>query len=408
MMHLGQMLAFQRIVLILVWSVLGFVLPQMVHAQTKNKPVAQVGSRSAKAGSQRVSVAVQARKLAQSKDHLGFRIFIRKAYSMPLRYIEWYDIKNLVTAFGSKSGFDLIPFWNARNSGGKSETDFALDRADAAMLAGRYQEAFTEAQQAAQKVKAIARTRYDSKWQLPYIYHTMARALYGARRFEESLTVYQWLSPNYPFFRQVLFEKMWAAFKAGRVDLALGAVASQRSTYFSRFLSPESYLIQTYLYKKLCRDQDLQEVITEMKAYEDALQKGDVKDWVGSDANTLTLWQLSQIKSKPTDDVKLITVAERQKEQEEIQAALNQAYQRQKVKILKDLKTALAYAHLAKVTDTKDVLKPVRALTGRDELLKQDLEVWPADNAEEWTDELGKHVLIGESQCKQQPAPDKN
>jgi hypothetical protein len=210
------------------------------------------------------------------------------------------------------------------------------------------------------------------------------------------------MSPNYPFFRQTLFEKMWAAFKAGRADLAWGAIASQRSAYFSKYLTPESYLIQTYLYKRLCREQDLQEVISEMKEYEALLTKGDVKDWVANDANTLTLWHLSGLKPKETDDVHSITVAERNREQSEIKEALNQAYQRSKLKILKDLKTALAYAHLAKVTDTKDVLKPIKGLAGRDELLKQDLEVWPADSAEEWTDELGKHVLIGESLCNQQ------
>jgi tetratricopeptide (TPR) repeat protein len=373
----------------------------VVPAYAQNsKPVAKVGAvRTAKKTVAKPNIAVQARRFAQLRDYLGFRIFVRKAYSMPLRYVEWYDIKNLVTAFSSRSGFDLIPFWNARNSGGKSETDFTLDKVDSAMLAGRFQEAFTEAQKAAQKIKSLERTRYDARWQLPYIYQSMARALYGARRYDESLTVYQWISPNYPFFRQVLFEKMWAAFKAGRADLALGAIASQRSVYFSKFLSPETYLIQTYIYKRLCREQDLQEVISEMKAYEALISKGDVKDWVATDANTLTLWQLSELKSKLTDDVRTITSEERKREQAEIKEALNQAYQRQKVKILKDLKTALAYAHLAKVTDTKDVLKPIRALTGRDDLLKQDLEVWPAESSEEWTDELGKHVLIGDSKC---------
>lgn len=371
-----------------------------------NKPVAKVGvSRAAPAKKvTKINAAVQARRFAQIKDYLGFRIYVRKAYSMPLKYVEWYDIKNLVTAFSTRSGFDLIPFWNARNSGGKSEADFALEKVDAAMLSGRFQEAFTEAQKIAQKVKSMERVRYDARWQLPYIYHSMGRALYGARRYDESLTVYQWISPNYPFFRQVLFEKMWAAFKAGRADLALGAIASQRSAYFSKYLSPETYLIQTYLYKRLCRERDLQEVISEMKDYEALLNKGNVKDWVANDANTLTLWKLSELKPKPTDDIKSITSDERKREQAEIKEALNQAYQKQKVKILKDLKTALAYAHLAKVTDTREVLKPIRALTGRDELLKQDLEVWPAESSEEWTDELGKHVLIGDSQCTN-PAP---
>jgi hypothetical protein len=51
------------------------------------------------------------------------------------------------------------------------------------------------------------------------------------------------------------------------------------------------------------------------------------------------------------------------------------------------------------VSDTSTVLKPVESLKSRDDLLKKDLEVWPADSSEEWLDEIGKHVLIGESLC---------
>ncbi|MBS1959448.1 MAG: hypothetical protein JST80_08260 [Bdellovibrionales bacterium] len=381
-------------------------LPVAQAAQPVKKQVARPASATAArpvprkaAPTVKNNPAVQARRLAMLKDYLGFRIYIRKAYSMPLRYVEWYDIKNLISAFAGKAGFDLIPFWNARNSGGKSEADFALDQVDSLMLGGKFEEAFEVAQKVAQKLKSLEKTRYDSKWQIPYVYHSMGRALYGARRYDDALTVYQWIAPNYPFFRQVLFEKMWAAFKAGRVELALGAIASQRSSYFSKYLTPEAYLIQTYLYKRLCREEDLSQVIAEMKEYEALLTKGDVKDWVSNDANTLTLWHLAQTKPKETDDNRRITPSERQREQNEIKEALNQAYQRQKPKILRDLKTALAYAHLAKVTDTKDVLKPIRQLTSRDELLKQDLEIWPADSSEEWMDEMGKHVLIGDSLC---------
>jgi 3-polyprenyl-4-hydroxybenzoate decarboxylase len=99
----------------------------------------------------------------------------------------------------------------------------------------------------------------------------------------------------------------------------------------------------------------------------------------------------------------MITPAERVSEQRQISEVLEKVYQKQKPLILNDLKTILAYQHLANVTDTKTVLQPVHKLKSRDELLAQDLEVWPADFKEEWLDEVGKHVLIGESLCK----PDK-
>ncbi len=345
-------------------------------------------------------IYAQAKVLIDAKDFLGFRVWVRKTYSQKLRHVEWYDIKNLITAYANKSGFDLIPFWNLRNPKGKSEVDFSLEKADALMLSGKFEDSFEELQKTAKKLKKIENSRYEARKLLPYVFHSMGRALYGAKRFDEALVVYQWIGPNYPFFRQVLFEKMWSAFKAGRVDLALGAVASQRSSYFSKYLLPESYMIQTYLYKKLCREDDLKQVVAEMKEYEDHLKKDGISDWVANDVETLTLWHLANSPELETDVTKMITKEERDREKKQIKEALNLSYEKKKIKILNDLKVAFAYTHLAKVTNTKDVLKPVSELKSRDELLKRDLEVWPADSTEDWIDELGKHVLIGDSLCK--------
>ncbi len=348
------------------------------------------------------TIVPKARALLQREDYLGFRIWVRKSYLMKIRHSEWYDLKNLIAANAGKAGFDLIPFWNARNAVGKADIDLQLEKVDNLMHLGKYEAAFEVGQAATKKLKQLASIRPDAKRLLPYVYHSMGQALYGAGRFDDALKVYQWISPNYPFFRQILFEKMWAAFKDGRVDLALGAIASQRSTYFSKYLSPESYLLQTYLYKRLCREDDLKQVIAEMKNYEDILTKGSLKDWVNNDVGALTLWHVSEIKPNERDDLATANTQERASEQAQIKEALQRVYEKQRPGILNDLKAAVAYAHLASVTDTKSVLKPVKSLKSRDELLKQNLEVWPANSNEEWLDEVGKHVLVGESLCNQQ------
>jgi hypothetical protein len=320
-----------------------------------------------------------------------------------MSHAEWYEIKNLISENSQKSGFDLISYWNARNATGKSDIDLDFEKADALLLSNRFEDAFSAAQALTKKLKSIQRSRTDARTLIPYGYHLMARALYGARRYDESMTVYQWINTSYPFIRQVLFEKMWAAFKAGRVDIALGAIASQRSSFFSKYLPTESYLIQTYLLKKLCRDAELKEVADELKAYQEALTSGSLEDWASKDNTTAVLARVAKIKPKETDLTSMITPAERVSEQRQISEVLEKVYQKQKPLILNDLKTILAYQHLANVTDTKTVLQPVHKLKSRDELLAQDLEVWPADFKEEWLDEVGKHVLIGESLCK----PDK-
>ena len=347
-------------------------------------------------------IYAQAKQLLDAHDYLGFRIFVRESYYKKITQGEWYSVKNLVSSVADKIGYDMIPYWNARNTRGRAEADNQLMEVDKLMKEGNYEQAFTLAQSVAEKMKSLQRTRWDASIQLPYIFHSMGRALYGAQRYEEALKVYQWVGQKYPFFAQVLFEKMWAAFKAGRVDLALGAIASQRSAYFSKYLPPESYLIQSYLYRKLCRDDDQKQVIEEMKAYETVLSNPNSDLPLVTDVNTLVLSQVSNIEPKSSDILKIVPQASRDKEQKEIKETLKRVVEAKRSKNLKDLKAVIAYQQLSGQTDSKTLLKPVERMKSRDDLLRQNLEVWPAESSEEWMDEIGKHVLIGESLCNQQ------
>ena len=346
----------------------------------------------------------QAKKLAESGDFLGFRIWVRKSYPKKIRYNEWYELRKLVNTYADRAGFDLILFWNARNPKGQSNLDHQLESADALMLSGKFEDAFSLFQKQAQQLKLLrlknSRLQSDIDVLYPFVLHSMARALYGAGRYADSLSVYNWIRPGYPRYRQILFEKMWAAFKAGRVEIALGAIASQRSAYFSTFLSPESYLIQTYIYKKLCRDEELKEVIEEMKKSELMLKKSSLKNWVKSDIESMVLWHVSEQKAFQNDLIPEISKADRDREKWEIREALKKAFRVLQPKLLSDLKIAIAYSQLADVTDTKQELKPIPELKSREQLLKLDLEIWPADTHEDWADEVGRHVLIGESLCK--------
>lgn len=354
-----------------------------------------------------------AKSLLAVGDHLGFRVLVKRLYWKQITYGEWYRLKALINANARNVGFDLIYVWNLRNPNGKSNLDKTLEYADSLMLNGNFGQAFTEYQKAADHLRKLqqylkgqpgpqAAERYqDSVAVFPFVLHSMGRALYGAGRFDEAIVVYSWLEPSYPRFRQVLFERMWAAFRAGRVEIALGAIASQRSAYFSSFLSPESYLIQTYIYRKLCRNEDLAQVLAEMKRYEEALKKETAPEgWAGSDLETRVLWGLSRSqKPKSSEKFPEISDPEREKEKAEIRNALDRAFQSQRAKILADLKSAMAYAHLAGVADTRQALKPVQKLTSRQELSHLDLESWPVDSAEEWVDEIGRHIFVGESLC---------
>ncbi|MCM2280050.1 MAG: hypothetical protein NDJ89_18410 [Oligoflexia bacterium] len=358
------------------------------------------------------SLYAQARRLLDAQDYLGFRVFLKKAYWKKITYGEWYAIRSMVNSEATNIGFDMIYIWNQRNPVGKSAVDGALEKADALMLEGKFPEAFNEYQRAAVSLrsylgqlqvgngpKLYAQRIKDTKALYPYVLHGMGRALYGAGRYFDAIQVYSWITPAYARFRQVLFEKMWAGFRAGKIEVALGSIASQRSAYYSRFLSPESYLIQIYIYRRLCRNEDLDQVLAEMKLYESVLAKGAEADWAGTDLETRVLWGLAQSAGTslfPT----WVTTAEREKEKSEIRTALHRAFERQRPKLLADLKTAKAYAQLASMADTA-ALKPIERLTSREALLKLDLEIWPADSSEEWVDEVGLHYFTGDSLCNQ-------
>ena len=354
--------------------------------------------------------APKAAELADSGDYLGFRAYVRKAFPKLSRPEDWFDIRNLIYEHAEKAGYDLVYAWDRRppvnySSSGSVNVNESRSKADQMMLGGRFQEAFDIYQSIAVELRRLKKAT-KVKIQIrainmlyPYILHSMARALYGASRFDEAYVVYRWIPQTYSKIREVQFEKMWTAFRGGRIDQALGAIASQSSSYFSRFLSPESYLVQIYLYKKLCRDEDYQQVLAEMKRFKKSLKDGSytLEDFTNSETESRILWRLAQ--TAPEGDTSLVSNLEREAERDRIRGAIQKAFDVQKMRINDDLERALAYAQMTVRSGNSSLLKPIEKLPDRAGLFKMDLEIWPADTAEEWVDEIGGHRFVGESLC---------
>ncbi len=343
-------------------------------------------------------------QLLEQKQYVAFRIFVRKNFARIKDADEWLAFRDVILRGVDRTGYDLLYSVDRRPVAGlvsgSMNLNEARNNADTLLVNGRFEEAFAIFQTIAEELKRVQSSKESpqvkraAKFLSFYIFHAMGRALYGARRFDEAYQVYRWIPQSYSKIREIQFEKMWAAFRGGRVDHALGAVASQNSGFFGRFVSPEAYLVQTYLYKKLCREADYQEVFAGMKAFQSALKTGAFKleDFARGDAETLVLWQLITNKNEESVEAKA--------EKSRIKVVLQKAYERERMRLRDDLEKALAYVRLAVRSGVSAALKPIEKLPDRQAFFKIGLEIWPADSLEEWADEIGSHRFIGDTECK--------
>jgi hypothetical protein len=355
-------------------------------------------------------------ELAQKKDFLGLRILTRRYVKANLPANQWNYVRSILQTH-PEIGTDIIYGWEQTGHdrpGLNLETEISthLKRGDEQALSGNHQAAYAEYHFVAKALQSKIKTQKmdrslgrQSQTLYPYVLQETGRALYAMGQFPQALEVYSWIQPNFPRYRQVLFERMWAAFRAGNIQVALGSIASQRSAYFSHYLEPEAYLVQIYLYQVLCRTADLQLTLSEIERYRQDLHSGKFgyREWARSDLETRTLLQMVETDPFPADNpTSHISVRDRRAEQVKILQSLQKRFEAKKRRLLEDLDSVVAYSKLAATPGMGGELKPIQKIKGREELLKKNLEIWPADSMEEWADEIGHHQFIGESLCSSQ------
>ena len=360
---------------------------------------------SASAGA---SFTSQLKLLDQAHDELGLRIYMRKNFKKKLTLNEWFEARKVIIN-NSKVGFDLVVAWDRqvtiKSSNLEKEANklaLFLDKADELALAKQFQASFETYQRAARFIKKSNRNRVPKGNQLIYlnILHQMARTLYAQKRFDEALQVYNWIPPMYPQIRQILFEKMWAAFRADKFDVALGSIASQQSGYFSQYLPPESYLLKIYIFKRLCRKKDLQFTLKGIRSYLSDLKSGKINylEWAKSDLYYMSLAQLLETRPSPEFRLDLVSSAEREEELKKVHQSLRLKFEATKPFIVSQIERVLGYAALASTQD-QDFLKPLKSLPDSSVLESKGYEMWPSKDTEEWVDEIGTHIFIGDSEC---------
>lgn len=340
--------------------------------------------------------------ISEGNDLLA-RVLVRQLAGQSKTYEQWLKVRTLLYE-RPQIGFDYLTKWDRiRPLKGPPATveqkiNQALSKADELQLQEKFDQAFKAYQAVAKRLKKeMASGSASQRFLYWTTVHSMARSLYGAGRHQESLEVYDWIPPDYYKFRQVQFEKMWAAFRAQRYDRSLGAIASQQSSYFSQWLEPETYLVQLYLFKKLCRDEDhkkalanVQKIVRRLESSSNSYQ---LADWAKSDTETKILHQLAY-QPVPTGVHRQAML----REQNSIQKALEARFQSEIKRLRTQFTTVVAYSRLTVALDKEIIVTDV--VPDRSALMRGRKEFWPVEDAEDWIDELGQHIYIGASQCK--------
>jgi hypothetical protein len=350
-----------------------------------------------------------AKTFLSQKDLLGFRIYIKSLYKKQLTYSEWKALHQLVGQ-NPRAGIDLLFEWdqlaisaNPQAGSIENKVKVLIETGDKDLVSKNFNAAFESYQKAVRLMKNQYKGPVPLENQPVYFktMHQMARALYGEKRYDEALTVYSWLPPSYYQFRQVLFEKMWASFQANRYDIAIGAIYSQSSSYFSRYQEPETYLLKIYMLKKLCYSEEIDSTVNEIQKYFALVKanKLNFNEWVKSETLYLLLFNLIQPSAKGSE-VSLINQEQRKKEKQLILKVLRARFESEKERLALSLPQVLGYAKLIRTGGRS--LGRVSDLPEADVLNKQGFELWNNTKYEEWLDELGSNYFIGESHCAQE------
>lgn len=345
-------------------------------------------------------------RLGELGDNLALRVYVKNNRNALLSYHSWRKVREILMEHEGV-GYDLIYVWDRKQP--KTSSNFkkaraieiALRKADRLLLKKKFESAFQRYQKVANQIKPKLGQDGNNLNLYYSVLRGMGRSLYGARRYSEAAEVYGWIGATFPQYRQVLFEQTWAAFRAGKIDYALGALASQSSAYFSRYLEPEAYLLQVYIYKKLCRKKDFSRTLEELESFKEDLSSNryELRDWAYGNLETRILYQLLEVEPNSKRRPILVRLSEKRKEQERIRRVLSKRHKVEIRRLKKQINLVLAYSKLA-VTRSSRVLKAVQTLPSREDWLNAGLEIWPADSAEDWIDEIGTHRFLGDSLCK--------
>jgi len=236
--------------------------------------------------------------------------------------------------------------------------------------------------------KETSKLRYrDFKEYQGYLLVSLARALYGAGEFKKAAITYEAIKPGYYDFSQILVERIWANYRAGRNDWVLGDLASLMSGYFGKVSSPDVLIVGIYAAYEYCQN-DLANFLREtyLKNLKLLRSRSQFFDVHGGDPVLLTLrltLDSSEFTEKFTD---LYTKAEREAEKKVIAGFLIAETERRREGLRTRYETYLPY--LASAPKIEKYLHK-KKLASRSEIFQGPFNVTRLVKAEIWSDEIG-------------------
>ncbi len=131
---------------------------------------------------------------------------------------------------------------------------------------------------------------------------TLARLLYEQGKLTESDKLYQAIEENILAPSQNLLERAWAHYRMGNPEKAMGLLYAFEAPSFRNSLTPEYYMLKSFIYKDVCHYQSALSVVDEFKGHYGKSLDGIYKRGRISENNELLLLILNKKNIKQTWD----------------------------------------------------------------------------------------------------------
>lgn len=89
----------------------------------------------------------------------------------------------------------------------------------------------------------------------------LARVLYQASKFDQSISVYRSIPRDSKYFHDALLENGWNFLRSGKFRSALSNFQTLHSSFYQGFYQPESLIVRSYIYLYICKYYEMEKVL---------------------------------------------------------------------------------------------------------------------------------------------------